>query len=158
MKKLAGFRSSAEILLSAFIAASYPISSSKAQSRSEIDHVTDLLAGGKEVHFKKVCTLRLDQFILPCNDAVFIEYKDGGHVIQFNRGTKDAPVISFSGKLTDANTLTFNAASLRLGDRAVAYEDVNTLGICLLGTQAIGCVGRTADGRLIIAQVFDYAK
>lgn len=158
MMKSVAFRAGATILLSTLVAASYPVASSRAQSSSEIDHVTDLLAVGKNAPFKKVCTLRLDRFVLPCSDAVFIEYKDGGHVIQFNRGTKDAPVISFSGKLTDANTLTFNAASLRLGDRAVAFEDVNAQGICLLGTETIGCVGRTSDGRLVITQVFNYAK
>lgn len=143
----------------AFVALANDVSiKASAQTALEIDHVTDLLVSSKGLPLKRICTMRIDQFVLPCNDAVFIEYKDGGHVIQFNRGTKESPVISFTGKLTDANTLTFNAASLRLGNRTAAFEDVSVQGTCLLGTETIGCVGRISDGRLIITQIFNYGS
>jgi hypothetical protein len=85
---------------------------------------------------------------------MYIEYKDGDYVIQFNRGTKEQPVVSFSGSLATPDSISISDASLRLGNQSAPFEDIKAQGECVLGSQAAACIGRLSDGRLIVAQIF----
>ena len=46
---------------------------------------------------KRRCTVEIDRANIPCNDAWYIQFKDGSRAIQFNQVINDSPVVSLFG-------------------------------------------------------------
>jgi hypothetical protein len=116
--------------------------------------IIDLLKRGKTgPQGKKICTLQIDGTNVSCDIAWYIEFKEGGYSIQFNKGTEDKSVIAFFGTLTDPDTITISAVQVRIGDRSSSMDEYKATGQCLLGATVAQCQAHLSDGRLFLGVV-----
>lgn len=121
----------------------------------EVKNITDLLNPGAGVsQAKRACIIQIDGTSVPCGLVWYIEFKDDRRAIQFNRGTENKPMISFSGTQRKAGTILVDRVLFRIGDRASVVDEKETDGLCLIGKIAMGCQARISDGRLLIGSIF----
>jgi len=81
------------------IAASPPTTATPTAATDHSDRpekiIIDLLKPGETgPQVKKTCTLQVDGTNVSCDLIWYIEFKDGGYSVQFNKGTGDKPVIA----------------------------------------------------------------
>ena len=100
------------------------------------------------------CTVEADGLNLPCNEAWYIQFRDGGRAIQFNRMTDESPVVSIFGTEIAPNKLSVGNVFLRLGDRSAPENEIEAAGECILSAQKIHCDVKASDGRHIVGRIF----
>jgi hypothetical protein len=121
--------------------------------------IFDLLKPGKTgPQVKKICALQLDGANVSCDIAWYIEFKDGGYSIQFNKGTEAKPVVAFFGTLANPDTITLDAVQVRIGDRSSSMDEYKATGQCLLGATVAQCQAHLSDGRLFVGSITPLAK
>ena len=77
---------------------------------------------------RRACRLEIDGTNVPCELVWYIEFKDGSHAVQFNKGTGNKPMISFSGTEGDVDTIKVDTVMLRGGDHSVATDESEATG------------------------------
>ena len=103
---------------------------------------------------RRACKMEIDGTSVPCELVWYIEFKDGSHSVQFNKGTGNKPMISFSGTEGDADTIKVDTVMLRNGDRSVATEESEATGLCHISKAAMACQARMRDGRVVVGSAF----
>jgi hypothetical protein len=103
---------------------------------------------------RRACRMEIDGTSVPCELVWYIEFKDGRHAVQFNKGTGKQPTLSFSGIEGDADTIKVDTVMLRNGDRSVAMDESEATGLCHISKAAMACQARMRDGRVVAASIF----
>ena len=119
---------------------------------SEEPQIVDLLKAPGNASAKRTCTIKIDTQDHFCTAAWFILYKEGVHAVQFNRGTEDNSVIAFIGTAVDADTISINRVTVRIGNSSSTEED-KTVGQCVLGRTVAACQARMSNGRMLIGNI-----
>ncbi len=121
--------------------------------------IIDLLKSGKtDPQVNKICALQIDGTNVSCHVAWYIEFKDGGYSIQFNKGTEDNPVVAFFGTLADPDTITLRAVRARIGDKSSSMHEYEATGKCFLAATVAQCQAHLSDGRLFVGSITTLAK
>ena len=122
-------------------------------------HIFDLLKPGKTgPQVNKTCILQIDGTNVSCDLVWYIEFKDGGYSVQFNKGTGDKPVVSFFGVLADPDTITVGVVQVRIGDRSFSTDEYKATGQCIVGKMIAQCQARLSDGRLLVGSIITSPK
>jgi hypothetical protein len=102
---------------------------------------------------KRRCTVEVDKANIHCNDAWYVQFKDGSSAIQFNRAIDDLPVVSLSGMEIAPDKLSVADVFLRLGNRSMPGIEREAVGECVLNKAEIECQVRTSDNRHISGHI-----
>jgi hypothetical protein len=117
--------------------------------------VIDLLSPQDgEVGAKRRCTVEVDKTNIPCNDAWYVQFKDGSRAIQFNQAIQESPIVSLFASEIAPDKLSVESVFLRLGGRSMPELEREAVGECVLNKQEIRCQARTTDGRHIAGHIF----
>jgi hypothetical protein len=102
---------------------------------------------------KRRCTVEIDKANIPCDDAWYVQFKDGSRAIQFNQASEASPVVSLFGTEIAPNKLSVTNVFLRLGNRSMPEIESAAVGECVLNKQEIHCQARTSDDRHIAGHI-----
>jgi hypothetical protein len=103
---------------------------------------------------KRRCSVEVEKANIPCNDAYYVQFKDGTRAIQFNLASDASPVVSIFGTEITPNKLSVGNVFLRLGDRSASESEMEATGACILSEQEIRCDVKMSDGRHIAGHIF----
>jgi hypothetical protein len=104
---------------------------------------------------KRACRMEIDGTSVPCELVWYIEFKDGSHAVQFNKGTGNKPMVSFSGSEGDADTIKVDTVMIRNGGRSVATDESEATGFCHLNKSqtTMACQARMHDGQVVVGSI-----
>ncbi len=136
--------------LCAAIVSSTPVRFTAAQGFQDVKESFDLLKPNPGKSQKpRACRLQIDGSDIPCDAAAFILFKDGTHLVQFNKPSGHATVISFYGRALNDDIISIDRVGI-----GSPVDEHSAIGQCALGTMAAGCQARASDGRLFVGNIF----